>query len=65
DVARMAALTDGLNRLFSNDSAPLRLLRDTGLGILDRLPPLKKAMIAEAAGLVHGEGPRLLRGLSI
>ncbi|HUV32008.1 MAG TPA: FAD-dependent monooxygenase, partial [Devosiaceae bacterium] len=44
DVTRMAALTDGLNRLFSNDIEPLRALRDSGLGIVDRLPGLKKAM---------------------
>ncbi len=47
----MAAATDGLNRLFSNDSAPLRLLRDVGLGLVDRAPGLKAALIRRASGL--------------
>ena len=61
DTALMAMVTDGMNRLFSNDVAPVRALRDFGLGVVDRLPPLKDAMIARAAGLERG-GPRLLRG---
>ena len=28
----MALVTDGLNRLFSNDILPVRLIRDLGLG---------------------------------
>ncbi|MGV3649913.1 MAG: FAD-dependent monooxygenase [Devosia sp.] len=62
DTALMAMVTDGMNRLFSNDVAPLRALRDLGLGVVDRLPPVKGALIARAAGL-DGQGPRLLRGL--
>ncbi|MHB1110284.1 MAG: FAD-dependent monooxygenase [Devosia sp.] len=61
DTALMAMVTDIMNRLFSNDVAPVRALRDLGLGVVDRLPPLKEAMIARAAGLERG-GPRLLRG---
>jgi 2-octaprenyl-6-methoxyphenol hydroxylase len=61
DTALMAMVTDVMNRLFSNDVAPARALRDFGLGVVDRLPPLKGAMIAQAAGLARG-GPRLLRG---
>ena len=53
--------TDGLNRLFSNRSAALRLFRDVGLGLVDRVPGLKRLFIREAAGLV-GEVPKLLRG---
>ncbi|MDE2283394.1 MAG: 2-octaprenyl-6-methoxyphenyl hydroxylase, partial [Hyphomicrobiales bacterium] len=47
--------------LFSNRSAALRLARDVGLGLVDRLPGLKRLFIREAAGLV-GEVPKLLRG---
>lgn len=65
DVMRMAAVTDGVNRLFSNDSDLIRAVRDTGLGIVERLPRIKNALIAEAAGISGGAGPRLLRGLSI
>jgi 2-octaprenyl-6-methoxyphenol hydroxylase len=61
DTAAMAVATDGLNRLFSNRSDVLRVLRDVGLGIVDRLPPLKDLFIREAAGLV-GEVPKLLKG---
>lgn len=31
----LAALTDGLNRLFSTDAIPVRALRDIGLGLVD------------------------------
>ena len=64
DTALMAMVTDGMNRLFSNDIAPVRALRDFGLGVVDRLPPVKDLLIARAAGLDRG-GPRLLRGLPI
>ena len=61
DTVAMGAVTDGLNRLFSNDATPIRLARDFGLGIVDRLPGLKRFFIREAAG-VAGAPPRLLRG---
>ena len=60
----MATVSDGMTRLFSNDLAPVRAARDFGLGIVDRLGPLKDYMIAQAAGIDRG-GPRLLRGLDI
>jgi len=61
DTMTMAMATDGLNRLFSNRSAVLRLARDVGLGLVDRAPALKRLFIREAAGLA-GEVPKLLRG---
>jgi 2-octaprenyl-6-methoxyphenol hydroxylase len=61
DTMMMGVATDGLNRLFSNRSDALRLLRDVGLGIVDRLPGLKRLFIREAAG-VTGQVPKLLRG---
>ena len=61
DTVAMGVTTDGLNRLFSNHSDVLRLVRDVGLGLVDRLPALKRLFIREAAGLV-GEVPKLLRG---
>ncbi len=61
DTVAMGVVTDGLNRLFSNDATPLRLARDLGLGLVDRMPRLKRFLIREAAGLA-GETPRLLRG---
>jgi 2-octaprenyl-6-methoxyphenol hydroxylase len=57
----MGVATNSLNVLFSNDIAPLRAVRDIGLGLVDRLPPLKEMFIRQAAGLA-GEVPRLLKG---
>jgi 2-octaprenyl-6-methoxyphenol hydroxylase len=64
DTAMMAAVTDNLNRLFSNDVPPVRALRDIGLGIVDRMAPAKDALIARAAG-IESSGPRLTRGMPI
>jgi 2-octaprenyl-6-methoxyphenol hydroxylase len=61
DTMAMGIATDGLNRLFSNRSDVLRFARDIGLGLVDRVPNLKRLFIREAAGLV-GEVPKLLRG---
>ena len=57
----MGVATDGLNKLFSNHSDVLRLARDVGLGIVERIPALKRVFIREAAG-VTGDVPKLLRG---
>ncbi|MDH3593500.1 MAG: UbiH/UbiF/VisC/COQ6 family ubiquinone biosynthesis hydroxylase [Rhodospirillales bacterium] len=61
DTLMLIAATDGLNRLFSNDLAPLRLARDLGLAAVDRLPPLKRLFMGHAMGLL-GDLPRLIRG---
>ncbi len=61
DITAMGMMTDGLNRLFSNDVLPVRLIRDLGLGLVDRMPGLKRFFIREAAGL-RSETPRLLKG---
>jgi 2-octaprenyl-6-methoxyphenol hydroxylase len=61
DTMAMGVATDGLNRLFSNRSDALRLVRDVGLGVVDRLPALKTLFIREAAGLA-GDVPKLLKG---
>jgi 2-octaprenyl-6-methoxyphenol hydroxylase len=61
DTMAMGLATDGLNRLFSNRSTGLRLVRDIGLGLVDRVPNLKRLFIREAAGLI-GNVPKLLRG---
>ena len=52
---------DAMNRMFSNEIAPLRFARDFGLRIVDRTPMLKRAFMAEAAGS-GARAPRLLRG---
>ena len=64
DTMAMGVATNGLNMLFSNRSTVLKAVRDLGLGLVDRLPPLKDVLIRQAAGLT-GEVPRLLRGESL
>ncbi len=61
DTVMLAAVTDGLNRLFSNTIAPVRLARDLGLAAVNRLPPLKRLLMRDAMGLL-GDLPRLVRG---
>jgi len=61
DTMTMGVATDGLNRLFSNSSDVLRLVRDLGLGVVERMPALKRVFIREAAGFT-GDVPKLLRG---
>ena len=61
DATAMIAVTDGLNRLFSNDIAPVRLARDIGLAAVNWAPPLKRLFMRHAMGTV-GELPRLARG---
>lgn len=64
DNAIMLAATDGLVRLFSNDIAPLRLARTTGLAIVDRMGPLKRLFMQHAMGTtgIVGGVPRLMQG---
>jgi 2-octaprenyl-6-methoxyphenol hydroxylase len=61
DTMAMGLATNSLNLLFSNRSTVLRQVRDIGLGLVDRMPPLKSLFIRQAAGL-GGEVPRLLKG---
>jgi len=61
DTMAMGLATNSLNFLFSNRSTLLRTVRDIGLGVVDRVPPLKDLFIRQAAGLA-GEVPRLLKG---
>jgi len=61
DTMAMGLATNSLNLLFSNRSTVLRTVRDIGLGLVDRAPPVKEFFIRQAAGL-SGEVPRLLKG---
>ena len=61
DTVTMGIATDGLNRLFSNQSDALRIVRDVGLGLVERMPAVKSFFIREAAGIT-GEVPKLLKG---
>ena len=61
DSVALAASTDALNRLFSNDIAPLRVLRDIGMGIVDSIGPARRFFMRHAGGDV-GKLPRLMKG---
>ena len=61
DITALAAITDGLNRLFSTDFTPLALARDIGMQAINQMGPLKKLFMHHAAGAV-GTLPKLLTG---
>jgi 2-octaprenyl-6-methoxyphenol hydroxylase len=61
DAVLLAGVTDGLNRLFSNTIAPVKLVRDLGLAAVNRMPPVKRLLMLHAMGTL-GDRPRLARG---
>jgi 2-octaprenyl-6-methoxyphenol hydroxylase len=63
DTFRMGVTTDVLNRLFSNDIMPIRVARDFGLGLVERMPALKSFFIKQAAGVGQAGNPKLLDGM--
>lgn len=60
-AAAMGYAMEGMNRLFSNDSGPLRLMRDFGAGLVNRMPGLKQRLMKAASGQTD-LSPRLFRG---
>ena len=60
DNTTLAIATDGFNRLFSNDNPMIRIGRDLGMGVINKLPGLRRGFIREAAGLT-GDVPRLMQ----
>ncbi|WP_229218985.1 FAD-dependent monooxygenase [Rugamonas brunnea] len=54
DVLLMQVTTDGLARLFGADLEPLRVVRNFGLNLLDKLPVLKRRLISHALGNQQG-----------
>lgn len=60
DAAALVAITDGINRLFANDVTPLRIARNLGFGLVDRLPPLKQLFMRHAMGIM-GDLPKRMR----
>lgn len=63
DNMAMAGTTDMLNRLFSNDIAPVRALRRFGLRLVDRTAPVKNFFMRQAMGTGSGM-PGLLPALA-
>ena len=60
DTATLALATDTFNRLFSNDNPILRATRDIGMGLINKVPSLRRSFIREAAGLT-GDLPLLMK----
>ncbi|MCS0810796.1 UbiH/UbiF family hydroxylase [Massilia agilis] len=50
DVLLMQLATDGLERLFGANLEPVRVIRNLGLNLLDKLPMVKRRLIAHAMG---------------
>lgn len=61
DCMVLGAVTHGVNGLFSNDVAPVRMARDLGLGLVNRVKPLKQLFMRHAGGDM-GDLPPLMRG---
>ncbi len=59
NIAMLGAM-DAFKRLFSNDIAPLRWLRNAGLELADRIVPVKQLFLRRALG-TEGELPSLAR----
>jgi 2-octaprenylphenol hydroxylase len=55
DVLLMQLATDGLERLFGTNLEPLRVVRNLGLNLLDKLPLVKRRLIAHALGNPAGK----------
>lgn len=50
DNMAMVAVTDGLNRLFSNNILPVRVFRRAGLRLVSRIGPAKQFFMKQAMG---------------
>jgi len=61
DNVALAVATDVFNRLFSNDHPAIRLVRDAGMAVVNRIGPMRRFFMQEAGGAV-GDLPRLLKG---
>lgn len=60
DNRAMQLAMDGFKDLFGAPAAPLRLLRNAGLSLVDRAGPLKQMLARHAMGLA-GDLPRMAR----
>ena len=50
EVLLMQITTDGLQRLFASELAPVKLLRNVGMGLVNKLPFLKRRLMTHALG---------------
>lgn len=64
DSLSVMAATDSINRLFAVPGKAARSVRRFGLGMVQRMPPLKRFFMAEARG-TSGDLPKLLQGMPV
>jgi len=64
DTAMVAIATDSLARIYGVRGATASRVRRFGMGLIDRIGPVKRRLMAEARG-TSGDLPLLLRGLPI
>lgn len=64
DTFMVSLATDGLTRLFGIPGEAAARVRRFGLGVVGRVPPLKRRFVDEARG-TSGELPKLLRGMTV
>jgi 2-octaprenyl-6-methoxyphenol hydroxylase len=64
DSLMVAMATDGLTRIYGIPGRTASAVRRFGMGVIDRIAPLKNRLMAEARG-TSGDLPLLLRGLPI
>lgn len=61
---KMMAVVDAFYHVFSNEILPVKILRNVGLGLAERIAPAKLKVMRMAMGL-EGELPKLARGQRI
>lgn len=61
DNVTTSVVMDGFVRVFSNSNPVMRTLRDMGMGLVNRIPPVRRFFM-EDAGAATGDLPKLLRG---
>lgn len=52
EILLMQMTTDGLERLFATDFEPLRLARNMGLNLINKMPVIKRRLMAHALGRI-------------
>ncbi len=59
---KMMTVMDVFYQSFSNDLLPIKLIRNLGLGLAQRLPPIRNKVMRTAMGLEGGFLPKLAKG---
>ncbi len=60
DGVAYAMATDAINHIYSTSSSALGLLRTLGIAMITHVPPIRRTLLQEAAGLT-GDLPTLMR----